>query len=145
MRREIAHLGPFGVAFGKCPRDDQRVKTDLGDRTKKFALAVMALVDSMNGGPKHWVLGKQLLKSGTAIGAIYREACRAESRADFIHKIGMAEKEADETCYWLELLSDSRTIDPIIVQPLLTEANELLAMLVASGRTARSRTSTTRN
>ena len=114
------------------------MKIDLGIRTKRFALAVMALVDDMKGGPKQWVLGKQLLKSGTAVGAIYREACRAESRADFIHKIGMAEKEADETCYWLELLAESQTVNPLSVQPLLTEANELLSILVASGRTAKS-------
>ncbi|MGK2859148.1 MAG: four helix bundle protein [Thermoanaerobaculia bacterium] len=127
------------------PRDDQAMKVELAERTRRFALRIIAEVDGMNNGPKQWTLGKQLLKSGTAIGAIYREACRAESRADFIHKISMAEKEADETCYWLELLSESGTIDPQRIEPILKEANELLAILVASGRTARSRAGIARN
>lgn len=105
----------------------------------------MAEIDAMSSGPKQWVLGKQLLKSSTSIGASYREACRAESRADFIHKIAVAEKEADETCYWLELLSDSDTLPAERLQPLLKEANELLAILVASGRTARSNGSPRKN
>jgi four helix bundle protein len=117
------------------------MNNDLRERTKAFALKVIAEVDSMTGGPKQWVLGKQLLRSGTAIGALYREACRAESRADFIHKLGVAEKESDETCYWLELLSDSKTVNPEKLAPLLKEANELLSILVASGRTAKSRRS----
>ena len=84
-------------------------------------------------------MGKQLLKPGTAIGAIHREAGRAESRADFIHRIGIAAKEADETCCWFELFSESSTVQIERIQPLLNEANALLSLLVASGRTARSR------
>lgn len=137
MEREAPERRHVPVAIRSEPRDDSSVKTDLTDRTKRFALKVIAEVDDMTGGPKQWVLGKQLLRSGTAIGSIYREASRAESRADFIHKIGMAEKEADETCYWLELLAESKTVDPRRIEPLLKEANELLAILVASGRTAK--------
>ena len=81
----------------------------------------------------------QLLKSGTSIGANYREANRAQSHDDFIHKIAICEKEAAETEYWLELLIESGVANPGTCDDLLREAPELLAIFVASGRTAKSR------
>ena len=81
-------------------------KKELQDRTKQFALRVIKLVSSLPKSKTTDVIGYQLLKSGTSIGANYREAVRAESKADFIHKIGIAEKEAGETQYWLELLTE---------------------------------------
>jgi four helix bundle protein len=83
-------------------------------------------------------LGYQVLKSGTAIGANYREANRAESRKDFIHKIGIVEKEASETQYWLELLDLSSIGSVTERQLLLRECNELLAIFTSIGKTAKS-------
>ena len=79
-------------------------------------------------------MGYQLLKSGTSIGANYREANRAESRNDFIHKIGIAEKEASETQYWLELIEESKIGAPESAAKLKSEAGELLAIFTAIGR-----------
>lgn len=83
------------------------------------------------------MLGHQLLKSETSIGANYREANRAESRNDFIHKIAIAEKEVAETQYWLELLEDAGMGDPVERSWLLQESGELLAIFTASGKTAK--------
>jgi four helix bundle protein len=115
------------------------MREELERRTKRFALEVIEEVDRLGSGVVQWVLGKQLVKAATSIGANYREACRAESRADFIHKIGVVEKEASETCYWLELVVESRNGSPETLGPLLDEARELLAIFTASGRTAKSR------
>ncbi len=83
------------------------------------------------------VLGYQLLKSGTSIGANYREACRARSRADFSLKIGIVEQEADETLYWLELLEEVNLIDPRQSALLKKECDELLAIFVATGKSTK--------
>jgi four helix bundle protein len=83
------------------------------------------------------ILGRQLLKSGTSIGANYREANRAQSREDFIHKIAICEKESAETEYWIELLIEANLAPVSTAQPLLDESRELLAIFVASGRTAK--------
>ncbi len=83
------------------------------------------------------VIARQLVRSGTSVGANYREAGRAESRNDFIHKIAIATKELSETIYWLELLLGSGTISPGKYETLSKEAEELLRILTASGRTAK--------
>jgi len=108
-------------------------------RTKKFALDVITRVGSLTKSKASDVLGYQLLKSGTSVGANYREALRAQSRDDFIHKLGICEKEAAETEYWIELLIEARLVSSVTTTPLLNEARELLAMLVASSKTAKSR------
>jgi four helix bundle protein len=82
------------------------------------------------------VISYQILKSATSIGANYREAARAESKADFIHKIGIVEKEANETLYWLELIKES-LVQNDSVDNLLKECDELLAIFIASGKTAK--------
>ena len=84
------------------------------------------------------VLGKQLLRSGTFVGANYRAACRAKSRADFISKMGIVEEEADESMYWMELLIESGLVQHDRVADLLNEADQLIAMTVSSIQTARS-------
>jgi four helix bundle protein len=84
------------------------------------------------------VLGKQLLRSGTSIGANYRAAGRARSKAEFISKIGIVVEEADETVFWIECLIDFGIVKPDLLTDLLAEANELLAIFAASQRTARS-------
>jgi four helix bundle protein len=83
------------------------------------------------------VLGRQVLRSGTSVAANYRAACRARSKAEFAAKLGVAVEEADETIFWLELLIESKVIPEARMKPLLAEANELLAILSASHRTAR--------
>lgn len=112
---------------------------ELEARTKAFALAVIALVGDRRKSKAADVIGYQLLKSGTSIGANYREANRAQSHDDFIHKIAICEKEAAETEYWLELLAESGVAGGGSLDDLLRESRELLAIFVASGRTAKSR------
>ncbi len=122
------------------------MKKDLERRTKRFALSVIQIVGKMPRTKVSDVIGYQLLKSGTSIGANYREAARAQSRDDFIHKIGICEKEASETECWLELAQDAKLVTFTLGSEAQREAGELLAIFVASGRTAKSRRqSATRN
>ena len=106
-------------------------------RTKAFALRVIKFVAQLPKNRVTEVLGRQLLKSGTSIGANYREARKAESTDDFIHKIGIVEKEANETKYWLELFRDGDIGEDQEVTALLQEASELVAMFTSSGKTAK--------
>jgi len=114
-------------------------KDDLKIRTKRFALRVIVLVESLPKGRTADVLGKQLLRSGTSVGANYRSACRAKSTADFIYKMGIVEEEADETIYWLELLEEAGLKKLDDIKDLLDEANQLLAMTIASIKTAKNK------
>ena len=112
-------------------------KAELEQRTKEFSLILILFLQSL---PKNYLgeaLGRQLLKSGTSIGANYREANRAESKADFIHKLAIAEKEASETVYWLELMTEAGIGDRKDVAKLLQEAREILAIFTAAGRTSK--------
>ena len=113
-------------------------KFDLERRTKTFALRVIGFVGSLPKDKVADVLGYQVLKSGTAVGANYREANRAESRKDFIHKIGIIEKEASETQYWLELLDESGIGSANERHWLLREAGQLVAIFTRIGKTAKS-------
>jgi four helix bundle protein len=115
------------------------MKKDLEARTKRFALSVIQLVGKLPRNKVSDVIGYQFLRSGTSIGANYREASRARSRDDFIHKIAICEKEAAETEYWLELTQEAKLIASSTHMDLLREVQELLAIFVASGRTAKSR------
>jgi four helix bundle protein len=110
---------------------------ELKGRTKRFALAAMELVELLPRNAKGRVVGNQCLRSATSVGANYRAATRARSHAEFISKIGVVEEEADETCYWLELVIEGRLLPSVKVAPLLREAQELTAIFTASGRTAR--------
>jgi four helix bundle protein len=110
---------------------------ELKARTRQFALRIIHLVESMPRGRTIDVLGRQLLRSATSVGANYRAACRARSRADFISKITVAEEEADESLYWLELISESNIIRADRLAGLIKEADELTAILTAAGKTAR--------
>lgn len=102
------------------------------DRTKRFALRVIRLVESSPNTKTSDVLGKQLLRSGTSVGANYRSACRGKSTADFISKLGIVEEEADESIYWIELLVESNQIKQNLVENLLDEANQILSIVVSS-------------
>lgn len=117
--------------------DFEMQRKDLKDRTKRFAIEIIKFVQGL---PKNWiggVLGKQLLRSGTSVGANYRSACRSRSKADFLSKMGIVEEEADETLYWLELLVEAKFIEQNQVQHLINEANEITAIVVASIKTTR--------
>ena len=111
---------------------------ELKERTKQFALRVVKLFRLLPRAAEARVIGGQLLRSGTAVAANYRAACRARSKAEFIAKIGVVVEEADETVFWLELLVDAGIIPKQRLEALQTEANELLAIFAASQRTAKS-------
>ncbi|MBI4615772.1 MAG: four helix bundle protein [Planctomycetes bacterium] len=106
-------------------------------RTKAFALRVIRLVQSLAPGRVADVRGKQLLRSGTSVGANCRAACRARSRAEFVAKMGIVEEEADETIYWMELLGESGLMPSSRLRSLMDEASELVAIAVSSIRSAR--------
>ena len=110
---------------------------EIKQRTKKFSLRIIKLIETLPKTKITDVIGKQLLRSATSVGANYRSACRSRSRADFVSKICIVEEEADESAYWLELLLDSVIVNNHEVSSLLKEAKELTAIFTASGRTAK--------
>ena len=110
---------------------------DLKERTKRFALQIIKVVQGLPKGRTADILGGQLLRAGTSVGANYRSACRAESPADFVSKMGIVEEEADESIYWMELLIEAGIIKAAELEFLMREANELLAIAVSSIKTAR--------
>ena len=112
---------------------------ELKERTGAFALRVIKLCASLDRNAVTDVLGRQLLRAGTSVGANYRAACRARSRADFVSKMGIVEEEADECAYWIDLLVKSGQVASKRVAPLLAEADALTAIASASRKTARSR------
>ena len=112
-------------------------KQELERRTKKFAVSVIKFVGGFNSSASGRVVGHQLLKSGTSIGANYREANRSVSRREFVHKITIAEKEASETVYWLEICSETSLGNKDNCIQLEAEANELLAIFTSIGRSVR--------
>ena len=106
-------------------------------RTKQFAIRIVGVVRSLPRTREGDVIGKQLLRCGTAVAANYRAVCRARSKAEFISKISIVVVEADEVVFWLELLADTAVVPAEKLSRLLTEANELLAICAASLRTAK--------
>ena len=114
---------------------------DLEERTRKFALRIIKLFRSLPKADDARILGKQLLRSGTSIGANYRAACRARSRAEFVAKLGIVLEEADETAFWLELVRDANIFPEAKLRDIIQEAKELVAIFVASVRKAKGLTS----
>lgn len=110
---------------------------DLRDRTRAFALRIVRLADSLPAGRSSDVIGRQLLRSGTSVGANYRSARRARSPAEFLAKLGVVEEEADETAFWLDILAQSGTVKPALLADLTRECDEILAIVVAAIRTAK--------
>jgi len=102
-----------------------------------FGLPVIRLVESLLRSQTGRVLGKQLLRAGTSVGANYRAALRAKSRRDFIAKMGTVEEEADETIYWMQMLIQTGLVQQSRLSELLDEANQIVAIIVASIKTAR--------
>jgi four helix bundle protein len=115
------------------------VKTDLKSRTKKFSLEIVRLFASLSKKTEAQVLGRQLLRSGTSVGAHYSEAQRAKSNADFISKIEGGLQELEETQYWLELLCDSGLVKKEHSLTLVREADELIAIFVSIVNKTKSR------
>ena len=112
-------------------------KDDFKLRTRQFALRAIKLVEALPKGRSANVISRQLLRSATSVGANYRAACRARSTAEFLSKMGIVEEEADECVYWLELVADSELLPETRLQEILDEANQIVAMTVASIKTAR--------
>ena len=110
---------------------------DMKQRTRQPGLRIVRLVESLPNTRTGEVIGKQLLRCGLSVGANYRSACRAKSRADFAAKMGIVEQEADEVVYWIETLVDGGLVKEKLVAPLILEVNEIVAITVSSIKTAR--------
>jgi len=105
-------------------------------RTKQFALRVLKMADALPTSRSGNAIANQLVRSGTSVAANYRALCRSKSRADFINKTSIVEEEADESGFWLELIVDAGLMTAARIRPLVEEASEITAMLVASRKTA---------
>jgi four helix bundle protein len=111
-------------------KDEKPKLEDLRSRTKRFALCIIQLFTELPKNEVARVLGRQMLRSGTSVGAHYRESCRARSDAEFVSKLQGGMQELDETLYWLELLLDSGQCPPEAVTHLILEADQIMAILV---------------
>lgn len=114
-------------------------KEEFRQRTMKFGLRVIRLVQSLPKSQVAYVLGNQLLRAGTSVGANYRSALRGKSRADFISKMGIVEEECDEAIYWMEMLAEAGIVKRSLLIELLDEADQIIAIVVSSIKTARAR------
>ena len=110
---------------------------ELLERTKKFALRIIKLVNALPNDTAGRAIGNQLIRSGTSVAANYRAACRGRSKAEFIAKLGTVEEEADESCLWMELIIESELMEEKLVTSLLKEAREITAIMAASKMSAR--------
>ena len=115
-----------------------KAETDLRARTKQFAKRIIRLFAALPKDTAAQILGKQALRSGTSVGANYRAVCRAKSTADFTNQLRVVEEECDESLFWMELLMDNDLVKPARLTDLMKEADELLAIVVSSAKTARS-------
>lgn len=112
-------------------------RDEMKTRTKAYANRIVRLCAAL---PNNWTartLGAQLLRSGTSVGANYRAVCRAKSTADFVNKLRIVEEECDESLFWMELLVDNALMKPVRLRDLMKEADEILAIVVSSAKTAR--------
>jgi four helix bundle protein len=107
----------------------------LEDRTKRFAISVIRLSALLPGTPEGKVVRNQFTKAGTSVGANYREANRARSKADFSNKIRICESESSESIYWLEIIEELNWLTPEKTKPVLAEAIEILAIFTSTGKT----------
>jgi four helix bundle protein len=116
---------------------DEEAPYDLRERTKLFGLRIVRMFVALPKTDEARVLGKQVLRSGTSVGANYREAHRARSKPEFIAKVGDCLKELDETAYWLELLTESGIVPVTKLAPLQDETNQLLAILTTISKNSK--------
>lgn len=112
-------------------------REEMKRRTKTYANRVVKLCAALPGSWIAQTLGKQLLRSGTSVGANYRAVCRARSTADFINKLRVVEEECDESLFWMELLVENDLVKAARLRELMNEADEILAIVVSSAKTAR--------
>ncbi|MEF3691685.1 MAG: four helix bundle protein [Candidatus Moraniibacteriota bacterium] len=110
--------------------------SELKERTKQFALRIIKLVEALPKSMTGRTIGNQLVRSGTSTAANYRAVCRSRSRADFISKLGIVIEECDESAFWLEIIVDSKLMKKDLIDPLLKEVNELVAIFVSSRKTS---------
>jgi four helix bundle protein len=110
---------------------------EMKNRTKQFALRTLKMADNLPRSRSGNAIATQVVRSSTSVAANYRALCRAKSRADFVNKTSIIEEEADESSFWLELIVDGGPLTAARVQPLLNEADEITAIMVASRKTAR--------
>ena len=113
------------------------MKSAFAVRSYSFALRIAQTCQSVTEERREYIFSKQLARSGSAVGALYREAQHAESRADFIHKLAIAQKECNESLYWIDLLFDSNYLSEKSHRHLKSEATELMYMLTAMIKTAK--------
>ena len=114
--------------------DNKEFSKQLENRTKEFAINIIRLSSNLTNTTENKVIKNQITKSGTSIGANYREANRSRSKADFSNKIKICESEANETVYWLEIISDMNLVDSGKIQLTLSEAKEILAIFTSIGK-----------
>jgi four helix bundle protein len=112
-------------------------QAEMKKRTKEMASRIIRLVESLPETRTSKILGGQLLRSGTSVGANYRAACRAKSTADFIAKLAIVEEEGDESIYWIELLVESKQVKIELVESLLDECNQILSIVVSAIKTSK--------
>lgn len=106
-------------------------------RAKEFAKRIIKLCRALPDNREGRLIGNQIFRSGTSVGANYRSACRAKSTRDFIAKLSIVEEEADETLFWLELISEMEILDGNLLEPLMKENNEIISIIVSSIKTTR--------
>lgn len=112
-------------------------KEELKARTKQFALRILNLADTLPNTAIGKLIKGQIIRCGTSVASNYRASCRARSHADFIAKLGIVEEEADESAFWMEVIIDRKLLQKELVEPLLNEAYDLVAIMVSSKKTAR--------
>ena len=113
------------------------MQEEIKRRTKQFAVEVFRFCEELPDDPQYWVIEKQLMRSASSVGANYRAACRAQSRAAFVAKMAIVEEEADESLFWLEMVEELDHAPPSTLSPLKKEATELLAIAASSKKSAR--------
>ena len=119
------------------PIDENKLK----ERTKQFGLRIIRLISNLPKSIEGRTIANQLMRAGVSVGANYRAACRARSTIEFISRLGIVEEEADKSAFWLEMIIESKLMKKVLVEPLLKEANELVAIMTASIKSARARSS----
>ncbi|MEW7288998.1 four helix bundle protein [Aquimarina sp. 2304DJ70-9] len=114
--------------------DNKQFSKQLEKRTKNFAINIVKLSGTLPSSSEGKVIKNQITKSGTSIGANYREANRSRSRADFKNKIKICESEASETVYWLEIIEELNWVEPLKIESIIKEASEILAIFTSIGK-----------
>ena len=112
-------------------------RREMKDRTKEFAKRIVRLCRTLPNNREGRLIGNQIFRSGTSVAANYRAACRARSKAEFISKMTIVEEEADETLFWLEMLSEMEIVNSDLLNPLMSENNEIVSIIVSSIKTAK--------